>query len=130
MTKVSLILYNSHHKKSLSVLFLHCHSLFLDEDDDSHMEIEGIGEEVPQEINDEEEEEEEEVEDEEDPEEEGNEESVDDPEGVNKEAEVQSEPTADNEPKKVLHLRNARTKRGRPRLQESSLPFLDELDNL
>ncbi|XP_034239860.1 general transcription factor 3C polypeptide 1 [Thrips palmi] len=99
-------------------------------EDDSYMEIEGIGEEVPQEINDEEEEEEEEEEEDAEPEEEVDEEAVDDPEsGANNETEAQSE-SPNIEPKKVLHLKNARTKRGKPRLQESSLPFLDELDNL
>lgn len=91
------------------------------------MEIEGIGEEVPQEINDEEEEE---GEDDEEAEEEVDEQAVDDPDGlVNKETETQSD-SINTVPKKVLHLKNSRTKRGKPRLQESSLPFLDELDNL
>lgn len=103
-------------------------------DDESHMEIEGIGEEVPQEINDEEEEEEPEEEEDEDEvvveevEEEGDAETIDDPDSVaNSETEGQS---SSSKPKKILHLRTTRTKRGKPRLQESSLPFLDELDNL
>lgn len=86
--------------------------------------IEGIGEEVPQEVNEEEEEEEDEHADDE------NDETVDDPDSViNDEKEDDSLPSC-AEMKKVLHLKNSRTKRGTPRLQESSLAFLDEIDNL
>lgn len=98
--------------------------------DDSLLEIEGIGEEVAEEPiedgdDDVEQEEAEEIDDFEDL----REESVDDPsESIDNDSEEPS--TSHSGTRKVLHLRNSRTKRGVARLQEGPVGSLNEMDNI
>lgn len=84
------------------------------------MEIEGIGEEVAEGVADDDEEEEEENDDE----------RCDDSVENNISPQVDKSISATSQTKKVLHLKNVRTKRGTPRLQEGSPGSLDEIDSV
>lgn len=107
-----------------------CLKLFLpvvvEETDDNAMEIEGIGDEVAEEIIDDDDGEEQEEAEELGEGTEVEEESLDDPDIL---VEFEGEKST-LKSRRVLHLRNSKTKQGVARLQEGASGSLNEIDNV